>query len=257
MRWNRRLLFSLGILLLLGVTSAVQAGFLSTSISVQFGVGGTNGGPALAPTQVAGVVPSMNWNVAVGDSGTLGGLIQDTNGVGSATGASVTWSSNNTWTHGPSNFTPGSGNDVLMTSYLDGETNGVPATATFSGLTGGLYNVYVYSADAQETIKESGGFFINGTHVPGSGDGSVGGPTFIQSSPGVTGNYIFLGDVTPTAGGVISISDDGTSFRIPMNGVELVAAVPEPASITTMLLGALSLCGSGFAGAWMRWRRKA
>src|SRR5947208_3373850 len=44
-------------------------------ISVQFGVGGTNGGAGMDPADVAGVVPVANWNVAVGDSGAMGPLV--------------------------------------------------------------------------------------------------------------------------------------------------------------------------------------
>jgi hypothetical protein len=242
----RRLLYGVAVVVGLVIGSTARADI----ISVQFGVGGTLGGPALLPTDIAGVVPASNWNVAVGDSGSTG-LV---NNAGLATGASVSWSSNNTWSHGPSGFTPGSGNDKLMTSYLDGESNGVPATATFTGLSGSSYNVYMYSADAQETVKQSGGFFVNGVHVPGSGDGSVGGPTFIQTSPGVTGNYLLLKNVAPV-GGVISITDDGTSFRIPLNGVELVQStlVPEPATLSLLAAGALAVGGSG---AFARWRRR-
>jgi hypothetical protein len=238
----------------LGIASAGRADIIGDSISVQFGVGGTDGGAPLAPSMVAGVVPSINWNVAVGDSGSLGGLVQDSRSVAIGTGASVSWNSNNTWTHPPSGFPAGSGDDILMSSYLDGETNGVPATATFSGLPAPAYDVYVYSADNNEA-KESGGFFINGVHVLGSGGASTGGPTYIQTSPGVNGNYLLLQNVQAT-GGVISISDDASAFRIPMNGVELVA-VPEPASVTSLVVGALGVGGVGFAGAWIRRRRKS
>jgi hypothetical protein len=186
----------------------------------------------------------------------MGSLVADQGGAPIVTSASVAWSSNNTWTHGPSNFLPsGGGNDKLMTSYLDGESNGVPAHATFSGLGAGPYDVYMYSADAQESVKESGGFFVNGIQVPGSGDGSIGGPTFIRTMPGVTGNYLLLSDVTPTAGGVIDIVDDGTSFRIPLNGVELVA-VPEPVSLGLLSFGALCTGAVGLVGRWAR-RRQA
>jgi hypothetical protein len=111
----------------------------------------------------------------------------------------------------------------------------------------------MYSADAQESVKESGGFFVNGVHFPGSGDGSVGGPTFIQTMPGVTGNYLLAKGVTPV-GGVIDITSDGTSFRIPLNGVELVA-VPEPASLGVLTVGALCTGAFAMVGRWARRRQ--
>jgi hypothetical protein len=262
MRFTSWLALGAAVVGLLAVAPAARAGPTSTTISVEFGIGGTAGMPTgLAPTDVAGVVPTANWNVAVGDSGALGGLIQDTNGVGMATGASVAWSSNNTWNNaasGGSDTFPGAGDHTLMNGYLDGESNNVAATATLSGLTGTAYDVYVYS-ESVEGSKQSGGFFINGVHVPGSGTfpGSNIGPTYVQTVTGTAGNYLFLGDVAPV-GGVITITDDGTSFRIPMNGVELVQVpVPEPASLSLVLAGLGTLSASGLTGWWARRRQRA
>lgn len=182
----------------------------------------------------------------------MGGLVQDTNGVGIVTGASVSWNSSNTW-HNTSGFA--SPDNLLMDGYLDGETNGVPATASFSNLPGTAYDVYIYSADGTETTKESGGFFVNGLHVLGSGGGSLPGPNYVQTFPGVTGNYLLLSNVSVLPGGVINISDDGSSFRIPLNGVELVQ-VPEPAGMQLVVIGSLSLGLFGLFGFWVRQRRQ-
>jgi hypothetical protein len=116
--------------------------------------------------------------------------------------------------------------------------------------------VYVYS-ESIEAPKQSGGFFINGVHLPGSGTfpGSNIGPNFVQTVPGVSENYLFLGDVAPV-GGVITVTDDATSFRIPMNGVEL-QQVPEPAGHGSLLAGLGTLSASGLAGWWARRRRRA
>lgn len=227
-------------LIVLSSASGVHASVSGTSISVEFGVGGSDGiGSGLAASDVAGVAPSANWNVASGDSGTMGSLVQDSLGTASATSVSVDWNSNNTWNDGNS-FT--GANNTLISGYLDGESGNVPATAAFSGLTSYSYTVVMYSAAGTDdgSGKESGGFYVNGTQVLGSGIGNTAGPNFIMTSPGVAGNYLVLSGVRPI-GGAISISDDATSVRIPFNGVQLIST-PEPASLVVWgLLGGIGL----------------
>src|SRR5262249_39568397 len=50
------------------------------------------------PSQVAGVPPvaTANWNNASMKTGTLCGLVRDTNGVATCTTTTITWSCNNT-----------------------------------------------------------------------------------------------------------------------------------------------------------------
>src|SRR5712671_3318661 len=87
----------LGVIVLsvLTVASSVQATVsMGPSISVNFGA--NEGGGSLVGTDVAGVVPTANWNNASGNTGTISGLNQDLAGVASATGVNVTWNSNNT-----------------------------------------------------------------------------------------------------------------------------------------------------------------
>src|SRR5207248_6276701 len=85
------------VALTVGLTA--NSGFAATggipSIGVNFGANETGG--SLAATDVAGVVPTANWNNASGQSGSLANLNADIKGAINATAATVTWNSNNTW----------------------------------------------------------------------------------------------------------------------------------------------------------------
>jgi uncharacterized protein (DUF1800 family) len=104
----------------------------------------------LAPLDVAGFVPQMNWNntrdlagwnTTTGDTSDI---VRPTpnvlvNSAGTATGVTVAWSSGNAWTSGNG----GSANQRLMDGFIqnDGDT---PASVTLSGVTFPTYDVLVY-----------------------------------------------------------------------------------------------------------------
>src|SRR3954462_4454823 len=88
----------------------------SAGISVDFYGTGGGGGTVqsqMGPSETAGVIPLSNWNSFAGLSGTAQPLVDD---GGLATGASVTWTSNNTWN---TPITEAPGNFRMMKGYID------------------------------------------------------------------------------------------------------------------------------------------
>ena len=151
-RIMRTLIAGVAVLATLGFIPASQAGQGNTdTISIAFARDEPNGaGCALATTDVAGVVPSANWNNVTLNTGTATGLTEDTNGVASTSTAQVTWSATNTWCSTgrgeEENLFTGT-DHTLMTGYLDQDTAYPSFTviqisnlpASFSG----TYDLYV------------------------------------------------------------------------------------------------------------------
>ncbi len=99
--------------------------------------GGTTG-TNMAPGTSAGVVPQANWNNMTDQAAQVSpvSLIDD---AGTASGATVTWSANNTWGI-PGNST----GQPLMDGYLDSNATNQTITATFTGIPFGEYEVYIF-----------------------------------------------------------------------------------------------------------------
>jgi hypothetical protein len=113
----KRLVAAFAMVTLLAAAPIARAGDTSDTISIKFGADDPNASwiNSLLPTDHAGVPPytSANWNNAGGQYdftyadptktlGTpnvvpLGPLVRDTNGVASTSNATISWSSNNTW----------------------------------------------------------------------------------------------------------------------------------------------------------------
>ena len=116
-------------------------------ISLNFGADQTYSGgagtAALAPTDTAGYLPSMNWNNLSGTSGTATGLLAND---GSTTGVSVTWGGpGDTWNSGGTPTTP----DQNMLYGYDDAGSGGALKVTVSGLPASLtsdYALLVYTA---------------------------------------------------------------------------------------------------------------
>jgi hypothetical protein len=216
-------------------------------------------------TGTAGVVPLSGWNNITNGTFTTGTI--NSSGSGTAT-LTLSGAAANTWRSGS---TPDGGNGSLMDGYIDGSHGGT-GTIAISGLTsGGLYNLYLYTF-ADQTRPSNGGddlpnYSVNGTtyYVPVLGVGTssyttdsstVGGAFsgFVQGTtsslnstnvqPASTfGNYIELANVV-AAGGVITIQDnpDQTTWRSPLNGIELISVVPEP-SVMALSVAGIALFG--------------
>ena len=195
------------------------------SISVNFGAGDgqTTNPTALAPSDLAGVAQSVNWNNAFGANGTLSDLTVDIMGTAQTVGATVTWNSSNTWsTDAENNTSQFTGADeILMSGYLDFAVGGAGAI-TFAGLQNGLYDVYVYSLTAVDG-RDSGNIVVDGIQKKSITTASStfiegGGPGGPDNVGGVPGNYNFYPNVNVT-GGALEISMPAQTFRTAVNGV--------------------------------------
>src|SRR5262249_50214596 len=89
----------IGIIAVLADLSVSRAGQNGTdTISIAFARDEPNGaGCVLDPTDVAGFVPSGNWNNVMTNAGLQTNLIEDVGGVPNDTGAQVLWYATNTW----------------------------------------------------------------------------------------------------------------------------------------------------------------
>src|SRR5438094_7463052 len=111
-------------LAVLAAVPLAQAGDNSDSISIHFAANEPTqkGGSMLAPSDEAGVVPSANWNNMTTKVGFVPGLVRDTNGVATTTGATVLWEASTTFAstgkgEENNNFDPATGDYALMSGY--------------------------------------------------------------------------------------------------------------------------------------------
>jgi len=185
---------------------------------------------AMAPTEVAGVIPEPNWNDASGVSSSSPlALIDDT---GAATSATVTWSSNDVW---DTPITDQPGNARMMKGYLDTSSNST-TTVTVAGLptSAGGYQVYVYADGDNGSATRTGIYTISGASITtttidltDAANTNFSG-TFTQANNS-TGNYVVFtinatGFTLSATGGAAS---DGFP-RAPINGIQIVPINPTP-----------------------------
>jgi len=208
-------------------------------------------------TGTAGVVAQGNWNNKSGAAQATGQslILSD----GTATSATLTWSSPNTWDTGAS---PTNQNASLLHAYLDNTlaTNsiatvtGLPASIAGTGTT--PYSVIVYMAG--DTAGRGGSWNINGTVFSSyvskgpSGDGVL-----VQALPGAAGtgvgatpgNYAVFTGITGTTLTIRAVAETiGSNQRLPFNGFQVVTGtVPEPTGV--------GLLGAGLLMAMSRRRR--
>jgi len=241
------------ISLLLAGAVAAGLGITTSAMAASIGVNFT-GGRATNPVQVtgpAGVIPQNNWNNEDGaNSASPQPLVLDN---GSATAATVAWTSTNLWDNGG---TPTNQNGNLMFGYLD-NTLTTNSTTTITGLPASIagtgttpYSVVVYMAG--DTAGRGGSWIINGVSFGSyvskgpSNDGVL-----VQALPGVPttgvgatpGNFaVFTGIVGTTLSIQADAESIGSNQRLPFDGFQVVSGVvvPEPASA-----GLLGLAGLG------------
>jgi hypothetical protein len=242
---KKRLVLSLivGIAVLAALTAVplAQAGTNSDTISINFGADEGGGNASLNPTDVAGVVPSANWNNAEKKGGVMTALTRDTNGVAATTGAAVLWECTNTWAskgRGEENnkFDQSTGDYTLMTGYLDQNTS--TPSPTFvqirnlpDDIATGTYDVYIYALGG--VPGRGGEYTVNNVgplYLIAGGDTGQFNSAFHQAAgtdPGYGsddfGNYL---EFKAQSGPVVTITATnfigGGAPRAVINGVQIV-----------------------------------
>jgi hypothetical protein len=229
------LIASIAVLAVWGAVPLAQAGVNSDTISIHFAVEEPKalGGSMLFQGDIAGVVPSDNWNSAMVDpsvaqsdygSGFNSGLTRDTNGVAVTTNASVFWHADGAWSstgrgEENNNFDPLSADHTLMSGYLDhGHNFPSPTVMVISNLPSdiatGTYDVYVLALGGvsnrggQYTCNNSGPLYLLAGGP--SSNGPFTGPTYVQAKgddpnygSNDYGNYLVFPNQT---GGTIAIT---------------------------------------------------
>jgi len=218
---------TVAIMAVLACTSLALGGVMS--IAINFGADEPPG-VGSPVTGSAGVLGTATWNNLNGASGTAAGLTADIGGVATPSPVSVEWSSPNTWSstgRGEENNTAPPGNDRnLMTGFLDtGDSAGRGVGILVSGIPAELtpfgYDVYVY---IQGGVSGRGGYYtIGGITKPNTVVGPFDG-TFVE---GPQGNYLLFDDVNLPGGFTLTSQASPAGFRAPINGMEVVANVPE------------------------------
>src|ERR1700686_4023133 len=154
--WNSLRCSLLLSLLIAGSWAAPSLAAATGAVSIDFVGSGTT---AMGSSESAGVVAKTHWNDAAGAQSTAPlSLLDET---GSATGATVTWKSDNTWNTPVSDT---AGNNRMMRGYLD-TGSGNPSTVTLSGVAAGTYNIYVYMDGDNAGFSHTGIYQISGTGI--------------------------------------------------------------------------------------------
>ena len=188
----------------------------ANAISVQF----VGNGLSMDTDELAGVVPSMNWNCAPCRYGTI--ALSDSSG--NDTGALLHYDAGGTY-QTPIPDAPG--NNRMMKGYLETygtDTSKITVTSLPSWFTAHGYDVYLYTDGGNGKLKRVAKFTIGTTTIqatdsPNSDFNGV----FSQTDPtttyvkftGLTGDSFTL-QATP-------VSSEDTNLRAPINAIQIVA----------------------------------
>ena len=222
---------------LTGGTAMVTQG---ASIGLNLGSGRANA--SLAPTDEAGVVPQQNWNNAPGAAGSLAILNSDS---GSASGASVTWATDEQWSVGG---TPVDANGILLNGFVSQNNSGNDSSILFTGIPFVAYDLYVYLSHdrGSEDVILSEGNLAFDPFTAVENDTAIGSVvTFTQQTmSGVgSGNYVRFANLTsPTLELRMSAVDlgPGTLDRNAISAVQIVQ-VPEPSAFLLSVLAGMGM----------------
>ena len=235
----------------MALTSASDASPTGRSIAIKFGTEQPVAGTTV--DSAAGVLNTIKWNNFSGPNQATPQLLTvDLNSGSLASAATIIWSSNNTWSStglGEENNTATGENRDLMAGYLDtGAAGGVGVSLSVAGLnSAGFslgYNVYVY---IQGGVNGRGGDYTLGSVTNShTGDSAFSG-TFLEDSDlagtPAGSNYIVFRNVTGDGFTLTGTPLVGNPARAPINGIEIVANVPEPTSIAALAGGIGVLLG--------------
>ena len=200
-------------------TLASQSQAAGESISINFGTNEPNG--TISDSSSAGLeaVPGSNWNQFSGASQSTAQNLKDNNG--DATGATVTWSSKNTWRGGD---TPSTGDGQMLKGYLD---DGSGITINVSGVDFLNYGVYIYC----NTDTANGNFSaktVNGVSYTWNGTSTVAGSaawgatgTFGQAVEGTNTLYV-EGQTSPNLSITAPSNTSGSGTRGCIAGIQIV-----------------------------------
>jgi len=193
----------------------------ATAIGINFASGNTN----MAASEVAGVVAQNNWNNANGASSSS--PLSLVNQTGSPSGATVSWTADNTWLSGA--VFDQAGNARMMRGYLD-TGNSHPTVVTVSNLNSGTYNIYVYTDGDNGTSTRTGTYQLSGPGITPTLIGMTDAPntnfagTFVQASNS-NGNYVLFSSVPVGSGFTVTATPGQTSDIYPravVNGIQIV-----------------------------------
>ena len=194
------------------------------------GSGGLRG-EALAPDDVAGLLPHENWNNGFGANSAgpapATGPVDLVDRNGMRTGAVATWSGvPTTWTI--SSAAAADANGRLMNGYLTTNNSAGSTTITITDVPYAHYDVVIYKDDDAGAAR-SGDYTVNGVtqtdlrEPPNWPVTTAGGGTFTQAVSGAAGNYALFSSVS---GARLTINADesasGGGFRAPVNGLQIV-----------------------------------
>lgn len=196
-------------------------------ISIDF----VGNGVAMAATESAGVIAKTRWNSATGASRATALALVDESGA--ATTATVTWTSNNTWS---TPIADAAGSPRMMKGYLDTSASST-TTVTVAGLPSGAYDVYVYADGDNGVDSRTAGYRISGTgittttiNLTDAANTNFGG-TFTQAVNS-NGNYVKF-SITATGFTLSAIPGAaGGNKRAPVNGIQIVPAGPPSPDFT-------------------------
>ncbi|MCU1241144.1 MAG: hypothetical protein JWO71_1870 [Candidatus Acidoferrum typicum] len=203
------------------IPSSISATSSSAAIGINFSGGNTN----MAASETAGVVAQNNWNNASGAS--ISSPLALVNQTGSPSGATVSWTSDNTWAL--SSVLDQAGNTRMMRGYLD-TGNSHPTVVTVANLSSGTYNIYVYADGDNGTSTRTGSYQLSGPGITPTIISLTDAPntnfagTFVQANNS-NGNYILFSNVPVTSGFTLTATPGQTSDgypRAPVNGIQIV-----------------------------------
>jgi hypothetical protein len=174
----------------------------------------------------AGVVAKANWNNITGNVSSSPVALHDE--TGAANGATVTWTSDNTWAVPISSTT--NGNIMMMTGYLDTGLENT-STVTVAGLPSSStgYDIYVYTDGDNAGSTDTGTYqiIVNGSTV-GSikatdpGNSNFNG-TFTQANNS-NGNYVKFSAIQVTGFTINAIptTAQDADLRDALNGMQII-----------------------------------